>query len=99
MIDDTKLQKDSARGVRAQQLLDNELLKEVFAQLTDSYSEALFNTAVLDHPAREKFYLAVNIVRKVQDHLAMVAMDGRVAQSRLNDLASTGERKKRLGII
>lgn len=99
MIDDAKLHKALSRGDRAAALLKNEMLTEAFDALERDYSTALFETKPQDQIAREKLYLAVNVVRKVRDHLTSVISDGKMAKSQLNDLTKEAERKKLLGII
>lgn len=98
-MDEAKLQKEASRGVRAEALLKNELLTEALATLETEYTTALFLTKPQDQVAREKLYLAVNVTRKVKDHLNSVIGDGKLAQKHLNDIASETERKKRFGII
>lgn len=98
-MDDIKLQKDASRGARAESLLKNELLIEAFAALEKDYTDALFLTKPQDQIAREKLYLAVNVTRKVKDHLNSMVQNGKLAQKQLNDIASETERKKLLGII
>ena len=99
MTDEAKLHADAARGVRAKSLIENELLKEAFEVLERDYSAALFGTKPQDHIAREKLYLAVNVVRKVRDHIARVISDGKLAEKQLQEIATEAERKKRFGII
>lgn len=99
MIDEARLQRQAARSVRAKALLDNDLLKEAFDTLERDYTTALFETKPQDQVAREKLYMAVNVVRKVRDHLAFVVNDGKLAQKQLNEIATEAERKKRFGII
>ena len=63
------------------------------------YSAALFGTKPQDQIAREKLYLAVNVVRKVRDHIARVIADGKLAEKQLQEIATEAERKRRLGIF
>ena len=63
------------------------------------YSAALFGTKPQDQIAREKLYLAVNVVRKVRDHIARVISDGKLAEKQLQEIATEAERKRRLGIF
>lgn len=99
MPDEIKLQKDAARGERAAQLLQNELLKEALDTLESDYSKALFETRIHDSIGREKLFIAVNVVRKVRDHLAIAVANGKIAQSELNELADLAERRKLFGLI
>ncbi len=99
MTDETKLAQAAAKAVRAQDLLGNELLSEAFKALEDSYTAAWRATTIDQMAAREKLFLAINVVGKVRDHLTTVLTDGKLAAAELKALADTAERKKRFGII
>lgn len=99
MIDDSQLATASTRAMRAQELLDNELLTEAFKALEESYASAWRTTAIDDVQGREKLFIAINIVGKVRDHLNAAVANGRLAQAELAELARTAERRKRFGIL
>jgi len=99
MSDESTLERAAARGVRAEALLDDELLNEAFSTLEKSYIAAWRATTVDDAAGREKLFLAINIVGKVRDHLAGVVANGKLARAELRELAETAERRKRFGII
>jgi len=99
MADDIELQKQVNRGVQAKLLLENSLLTEAFASLESEYANALFMTKLEDQPAREKFYLAFNVVGKVRNHLTMMVQNGHVAATELKSLTADAERKKKFGIL
>lgn len=94
MTDEIKLRKDAARAERAKALLENEMLQESFTELETEYTKALFLTNVSDAMSREKLFLAVNVLRKVKDHLAQVISNGSLAQRELRDLAQMAEQQK-----
>jgi hypothetical protein len=71
------------RGQRARELLENELLIEAFAKLEADYITGWRTTRVADKEAREKLWLALNIVGKVQDHLKTIVAGGKLAQTEL----------------
>jgi len=100
--DEARLEHDIARAEQARALLDNDLLGAAFATLERGYLEAWRATHVDDTAAREKLFLAVNIVGKVRDQLARVVADGTLAQRELKQLADeierTAERKRRFGL-
>ena len=98
-MEETKLGEAAAKATRAQDLLDNELLSEAFKGLEDSYTSAWRATGIDDVAAREKLFLAINIVGKVRGHLAGVVANGKLARAELKELAETAERRKRFGII
>jgi hypothetical protein len=99
MSDEHRLDQDAAKAFRAQELLDNELLTEAFKGLEDNYTAAWRATKIDDVAAREKLFLAINIVGKVRDHLAAMVANGKLAQAELKELAQVAERRKRFGIV
>jgi hypothetical protein len=99
MTDEFKLGEAAAKAVRAQDLLDSELLTEAFKGLEDNYTAAWRATTIDDVGAREKLFLAINIVGKVRDHLTAIVTNGKLAQAELKELAQTAERRKRFGIV
>lgn len=99
MSDESALHKASAKAVRAQNLLDNELLAEAFKGLEEAYTTAWRSTTIEDVSAREKLFLAINVVGKVRDHLTSIVTNGKLAQAELKELADTAERKKRFGLL
>jgi hypothetical protein len=99
MTDEANLNEMATRGMRAQEVLDNELLAEAFTALEASYVSAWRATGVEDVTGREKLFLAINIVGKVRDHLASVVANGKLAEAELRELARVAERRKRFGIL
>ncbi|HEX5242548.1 MAG TPA: hypothetical protein VFW23_04735 [Tepidisphaeraceae bacterium] len=98
-MNDTQLGEAAAKAMRAQELLDNELLSDAFKGLEESYTSAWRATAIDDVAAREKLFLAINIVGKVRDHLSSIVAGGKLAQAELKEIARTAERRKRFGIV
>lgn len=93
------LSQAASKAARAQSLLGNELLSEAFEALEASYTAAWRATTIDDVSAREKLFLAINIVGKVRDHLNAVVSNGKLAAAELKQLAETAERKKRFGLV
>lgn len=98
-MSDDRLHDALTRAANARDLLGNELLTEAFKTLESSYTEAWRTSTVDQVSAREKLFLAINIVGKVRDHLQGVLNNGKLAQRELDDLIATAERKKRFGIV
>ena len=86
-MDEHKLLRDADAKARAQSLLENDMLKEAFDTLERAYTEELFLTNAMDSLGREKLFLAVNVVRKVRDHLTVVISNGKLAERELADFA------------
>jgi hypothetical protein len=99
VVDETKLSQAAAKAARAQNLLADDLLSEAFKSLEDSYTAAWRATTIDQVSAREKLFLAINVVGKVRDHLTVVLTDGKLAAAELKQLAETAERKKRFGFV
>ena len=99
MIDDDALSKATGRALRAQKLLDDELMAEAFNGLEEAYIKAWRATTIDDHAGREKLFLAINVVGKVRDHLTGIVNNGKLAAAELKQLAETAERRRRFGIV
>ena len=99
MSDENALNRAAAKAIRAQELIDDDLLTEAFGTLEANYIAAWRATTIEDVSAREKLFLAINIVGKVRDHLAAAVANGKLAQAELKELAQTAERRRRFGIL
>jgi hypothetical protein len=99
MSDENRLDAAAAKALRAQQLLDNELLTEAFTALENNYVSAWRATSIDDAQGREKLFLAINVVGKVRDHLNAIVANGKLAQAELKELVQAAERRKRFGIL
>jgi hypothetical protein len=99
MNDENRLDQAAAKALRAQELLDNELLTAAFRGLEENYTSAWRASTIDDVAAREKLFLAINIVGKVRDHLAAIVANGKLAQAELKELMQTTERRRRFGIM
>jgi hypothetical protein len=99
MTDESKLDQAVGVAARAEALLDNELLQEAFAGLEDSYTAAWRATAIDEVGAREKLFLAINIVGKVRNHLTAIVTNGKLARAELKEIALAAERGRRFGIL
>lgn len=98
MSEDDKKQRALSRAAQASALLNNEILNESLAELETGYTSALFLTHINDTNARERLYQAVQVVRKVKDHLNAVVANGKIVQKEIEQITDP-ERKKLFGII
>jgi hypothetical protein len=96
MSEEGRLAAAIARAARAQALVEDELLQEAFAALEARYVEEWRSSQFRDTDARERLWQAVNVLRKVKDHLSRILADGRLAQREIDALA---QRRKRFGIV
>lgn len=80
---DDKTEFEIARGERAQQVLREPLLQEAFETIEKELTEQWQTSPVRDVEGREKLYLTLLCLRKVQRHLESVVETGKVAQATL----------------
>jgi hypothetical protein len=97
--DEFKLQRDVDLASRADRLLNDDLLRQAFAELKDQYTKTLLNTTEDQGAARERMYLAYRVVGEVERHLTNIISNGKVSKAELDQLAQLAERKKRFGLI
>jgi len=98
-MSEDRLARAAAEGVRARELLENDLLVGAFKGLEEAYTAAWRATLIDDVGAREKLFLAINVVGKVRDHLTAVVNNGKLAATELKELVETAERRRRFGIL
>lgn len=91
------LDTDHARGERAERLLRDDMLVDAFAKLEAEYIGHW--KTMTDSAARDRLWMAVQIVGKVKSHLQSVAASGTLAKRELDDIAKFGERRKMFGIV
>jgi len=93
---EAKLNADLARRARAEALMQDEILQEAFVRLEERYIEEWRVSQFRDTDARERLWQAVNVLRKVRDHLGKTVADGKLAQREIDQLT---EKRKRFGIV
>lgn len=82
---------DIRRGKRAELLLADPLLNECFDRLQAETLSAWQGTTMDQTEAREKYWLAYNVIANVKEQLTIIANGGKVAQRDLDDARSTAE--------
>ena len=73
-------------GKRAQQLLDDPLLKTAFEDLLEIYKQEIFNTNFADDDKRKHLWVAYNMVDKIRGHLQSIMASGKLTQQELDQL-------------
>jgi len=89
-----KLQKEVSQANKAKQLFENPLLKESFDKLKKLYANSLFNTGAKENEAREKLWLAYNVVGKVEQNLLEMIDTGKLATKQLEDYRKSIKNQK-----
>lgn len=84
MPDEYKLNEASARGVRAKNLLDNDLLIESYAKIEADLVAGWIGSDPRDTAGRELAWHQVIANRKHKQHLESVMNSGKIADSDLS---------------
>ncbi|MBP1091939.1 hypothetical protein [Bradyrhizobium diazoefficiens] len=98
-MNEDELHSAASRGSHADGLLRDELLNESFSKLEEAYIATWRSTNIEDVAAREKLFLAINVIGKVKEHLGQVAAHGELAKAEVDELVRAAERKKRFGVF
>ena len=93
-MDEVKLGIAQHRGVRAAELLSNELLQNTFQELETTYLDAWKATKARDTDARERLWQAIQILGIVQENLKQHVRNGRLAADDLRRLSEEAKRKQ-----
>mgnify|MGYP003624413710 FL=1 len=80
-----KLQQEISQSNKAKELLDNTLFKESLDNLKKIYTSSLFKTGATETEAREKLWLAYNVIEKVEQHIIEMFETGKLATKQLED--------------
>jgi predicted O-linked N-acetylglucosamine transferase (SPINDLY family) len=89
-----KLNQELNQANKAKQLFQDPLLKESFDKLRNLYSQSLFNTGALEADAREKLWLAYNVINKVEQNLLEMIDTGKLASKQLEDFRNQIQEQK-----
>ena len=91
--DQDKRTKELGRASQVKQILENELFKESFNSLKKIYSEALLErTSVHESEAREKLWIAYQVLGKVEQHFKEILETGKLAEKQLADFQKSKEK-------
>lgn len=66
-------------------ILENPIFKESLEELKKLYTTSLFNTGVKEQDAREKLWMAYQVVGKVEQHIQEILDTGKLAKKQLED--------------
>ena len=74
------------QGKRAEQLLNDPLLKKAFEDLLEIYKQEIFNTKFTEDDKRTYLWVAYNLVDKIRGHLQSIMESGKLTQQELDQL-------------
>ena len=92
--DQAKLQSELSRSEKARLGLSNPIFVEAIENLKKLYSQSLLNTGVNEQDAREKLWLAYQIVQKVEQHFIEIMETGKLAKKQLEDFRKSIDGQK-----
>jgi hypothetical protein len=92
--DQSKLQSEVNRSEKAKLVLQEPIFLEAIIELKKLYSQSLLNTGVNEQDAREKLWLAYQIVGKVEQHFIEIMETGKLAKRQLEDFRESIEKKE-----
>ena len=92
--DQAKLQSELNRSEKARLGLSNPIFVEAIENLKKLYSQSLLNTGVNEQDAREKLWLAFQIVQKVEQHFIEIMETGKLAKKQLEDFRKSIDGQK-----
>ena len=91
--DKAKRAEELSRATQAKQILQNKLFQESIEELKKIYSNALFEqTGAKDGEAREKLWLAYQVLGKVEQHFKEILETGKLAEKQLADFQNQQEK-------
>ena len=79
-------EKQVREGKRAEQPLNDPLLKTAFEDLLEIYKIEIFNTKFTESEQRTYLWVAYNLVDKIRGHLRSVMESGKLTQQELDQL-------------
>ena len=79
-------EKQVRQGKRAEQLLNDPLVKTAFEDLLKIYKQEIFNTSFADDEKRRYLWVAYNMVDKIKGHLQSVMESGKLTQQELDQI-------------
>ena len=79
-------EKQVREGKKAEQLLNDPLLKPAFEDLLEIYKTEIFNTKFTESEQRTYLWVAYNLVDKIRGHLQSVMASGKLTQQELDQL-------------
>lgn len=81
---EAQLRNEAARGMRANELMSDELLVEAFTTLENRLTQEWANSPVRDSEGRERIWVMQKLLKNVEDHLREIATTGKMAALQLD---------------
>jgi hypothetical protein len=92
-MDEIKLGIAQHKGIRAQELLDNSLLQEVFTEIESVYLKEWRGSKAIDVDAREAAWRALKTLDGIRGLLKICVTNGKVAAADIKRLSEENKMK------
>lgn len=86
--EEQQLRRELDRSQRAREVLDNPLYQEAIGSLRDQLRAEWVNSPARDTEGRERLWLAINLLGKVEQHLSQTLQTGQMARIQLDEKRS-----------
>lgn len=94
VANESQLRSEASRGQRAAELMQDPLMAEAFALLDERFNQQWADSPARDTEGRERIWLMKKLLKNVGDHLAEIAMTGKLAALELEQNKSRAQKAK-----
>ena len=94
LIEEAKLRSEATRGMRANELMSDEIMVEAFTTLDQRLTNEWANSPARDTEGRERLWLMLKLLKSVEGHLKEVATTGKMAALKLEQERTLMQRAK-----
>ncbi|NIR49997.1 hypothetical protein GWO43_15980 [candidate division KSB1 bacterium] len=82
-MNENKLRMEAQRGKQAQDVLDNELVKDAFSKIENALNETWKRSDPNDTEGRERVYLSIKLLQRFKDQFEFAVRTGNIAEDEL----------------
>lgn len=91
---EAQLRSEASRGMRANELFQDELIVEAFTTLENRLMQEWADSPVRDQEGRERLWLMLKLLKNVGGHLKEIAQTGKLAAIQLEQERTIAQRLK-----
>jgi hypothetical protein len=92
--EEAKLRAEATRGMRANELMSDEIMVEAFTLLDQRLTNEWANSPARDTDGRERLWMMLKLLKSVEGHLKEVATTGKMASLKLEQERTLMQRAK-----
>jgi len=94
IAEEAKLRAEATRGMRANELMSDEIMVEAFTLLDQRLTNEWANSPARDTEGRERLWIMLKLLKSVEGHLKEVATTGKMAALKLEQERTLMQRAK-----